>query len=142
MNGLLERESQNRSGVTGRINRPPRILCADDEPSICLCVVQVLSRAGYIVVVVSDGQKAWETLERGDFDLLLTDHNMPGLTGCELVARARQHGMKLPVIVMSAQPQSLLTPATESLQIATFLQKPFSVGELTDAVKGALHLPR
>ena len=78
-----------------------RILVADDDEGIRRLISAVLARAGFDVNTASDGQQAWEALLHEPYDLLVTDNEMPRLAGVELIARIRDAGMSLPVIVAS-----------------------------------------
>ena len=113
----------------------PRILCADDEQAICACYFTVLSRYGYSVTTVANGKLAWEALENETFDLLITDNQMPCLTGEELVLKVRQHGLELPIICASSQLDFFLDPANEWLHVDQLLQKPFSLPKLMDTIE-------
>jgi two-component system, cell cycle response regulator CpdR len=64
-----------------------RILLAEDDDSLRAFLVTNLNRAGHQVEAHGDGDSAWEALERGAYDLLLTDIVMPGLDGIELARR-------------------------------------------------------
>lgn len=82
-----------------------RILIAEDEANIADFVSRGLTDFGYSVEVCEDGEKAWETIDgrHGDFDLLLLDIRMPGLTGLEVCERLREnYGYKTPVIMLTA----------------------------------------
>lgn len=98
----------------------------------------MLTRAGYLVVTMNDGQSAWDILRTQPFDLLVTDNEMPGLSGEELVAKLRRAGGRLPVIVASANPLVFLTPGNQWLQIAGVLEKPFPLRELAATVNRVL----
>lgn len=82
-----------------------RILIAEDEANIADFVSRGLTDFGYSAEVCEDGEKAWETIDgrHGDFDLLLLDIRMPGLTGLEVCERLREnYGYKTPVIMLTA----------------------------------------
>lgn len=111
-----------------------RILCADDDPALRACFAKLLTRAGYSVTTVADGWQAWETLQSDPYDLLITDHNMPGLSGLELAGKARCAGLTLPIIVATSDVSSFTDPHTQWLNIAALLQKPFGLRELSDTV--------
>jgi two-component system, chemotaxis family, chemotaxis protein CheY len=108
----------------------PRILFADDEPEMRRLVSIVLARGGYNVTTVADGQAAWEALETETFDLLVTDNQMPRLTGQKLVLKVREKGLKLPIIVAASQLEFFLNPDNEWLRVAQVLQKPYRLVEL------------
>jgi DNA-binding response OmpR family regulator len=116
----------------------PRILVADDDAVIVGTISNALKRAGYAVTAVSDGSEAWKALEGQSFDLFLTDEQMPGLTGHELILKARQHQFNFPIIVMSAQPDFFLDPKNKNLRVAQLLRKPFGLREMADAVTRVL----
>jgi CheY-like chemotaxis protein len=115
-----------------------RILYADDESALRLCVSRYLSRVGYAVTTVENGYQAWVTLQSLPCDLLITDQEMPGLTGRELILRTRLLGLSLPIIVATSDSEFLTDSCDRQLQIAAVLQKPFGLGELSDAVGQAL----
>jgi two-component system cell cycle sensor histidine kinase/response regulator CckA len=95
-----------------------------------------LQRQGYEVVATDNGETAFATLA-GDLavDLLLSDVVMPGLDGRHLARLARERRPELRVMLMSGYAEHELGT---DLEATTFLAKPFSVAELTDAVAGAL----
>ena len=68
---------------------------------------QILTHSGYAVTHVEDGLQAWEALHCDRYDLLITDNNMPRMTGLELAAKSRLEGMKLPIIVASGDVELL-----------------------------------
>jgi DNA-binding response OmpR family regulator len=138
MNELIEKNANGNSELGTNRPRVHRILCADDEQAICAWYFKALSRSGYSITTVADGKLAWEALENGTFDLLITDNQMPCLTGEELVLKVRQHGLELPIICASSKLDFFLDPANEWLQVDQLLQKPFSLPKLMDAVERVL----
>ena len=66
-----------------------RVLIADDDKNLRRVLRTELGEAGFQTMDVESGQKALETLEREDFDLLLLDLNMPGIPGLEVLERVR-----------------------------------------------------
>jgi CheY-like chemotaxis protein len=89
---------RGRSGRAGRTQHGPppvtslRILVVDDEETIRLVSSRFLERLGHRVDVVADGTSALRHLERVDYDVILSDLRMPGLSGEELLARLRERG--------------------------------------------------
>jgi two-component system cell cycle response regulator CpdR len=126
------------------ISAPPasncraRILCADDDPALRTGFAQVLTRAGYSVTTVADGLEAWESLQSEPYDLLITDNEMPGFSGIELVVQARLARMALPIVVATSDVSSFTDPHMQWLRIAALLQKPFGLRTLSNAVGQAL----
>lgn len=139
MNGPKTKNQPGKPPLGDAVGGAPRILVADDDPLIIQTVSSLLKRAGYKVTTASDGLEAWEALNDQSFDLIVTDEEMPGLTGHELILRARQHALRFPIVVMSAQLDFFLDPKSKNLHVARLLQKPFDLSGLTDAVAHALH---
>ncbi len=118
-----------------------KILLADDDEHIREACREALAKAGYDVEEVSDGARAWHMLQAGRYDLLLTDHDMPCLTGLELVERLRAAGSKIPVIIASGAMAFRGMPDFPGLQLAAILAKPFTPSELVGTVRLVLCLP-
>ena len=68
-----------------------KILIVDDSEIIRAQVSKIVANAGYEVVEAHDGQRALELAESNNYDLVITDYNMPGLNGVELVKKLREH---------------------------------------------------
>jgi DNA-binding response OmpR family regulator len=119
---------------------PPRILCADDEPAIRSNMASALVRTGFLVATVSDGRTAWKMIRAEPFDLLITDQDMPEMSGEELVRKLRAQGHTLPVIVISASPELFFTSRNRWLGVAGVLPKPFSLRELVSMTRRVLNL--
>ncbi len=117
-----------------------RILVVDDEPSMRKLISIVLANSGYEVESAEDGAVAWEALQSGHFDLLITDQNMPRLSGLELVKNLRLASMDLPVVMVTgAVPEEELAQDA-SLHLTATISKPFELSHLLETVSHALHL--
>jgi len=100
----------------------------------------VLTRPGYRVDVAEDGAAGWEALQANRYHLLITEHEMPKLTGVGLVKKLRAARMALPV-VMAARKLPIKELAQDpSLQLAATLSKPFLADALLDTVKNLLRV--
>lgn len=80
-----------------------RVLVADDSITVRQLQKQLLESHGYKVKLAVDGMEAWNAIRLGEFDLLITDVDMPRMTGIELVGKVRQEAQltALPVIIIS-----------------------------------------
>lgn len=119
-----------------------RVLVLDDDANMLSFYALTLAHAGYTIETAADGEQGWKALCATEYDLLLTDNDMPRLTGVELVARLHRAGMTLPVIIASG---SIALPEGgdgEWLGFATVLHKPFTPDELVAAVQQAVPLQR
>lgn len=85
----------------GQTSLPNRILFVDDSIAVREAIAKVLINSGYHVDVAEDGGAGWEALHAANYDLLITDHNMPKLPGVELVKKLRSARMNLPVVLAS-----------------------------------------
>lgn len=115
-----------------------RILIADDDPHMQLAISTCLSRKEYELVVAPNGAAALEQLEKGTFDLVLTDQQMPEMSGLELMAAMQKRGMDTPVIMITAY--GTINQAVEAMQsgASDFITKPFSAQDLERTVERCL----
>lgn len=98
-----------------RGKRNLKILCVDDEPAIRNVIEILLQRDGHAVDMASDGLLAWNLLS-GDlnaYDVVVTDNEMPNLSGLALVERIRAHGYAGKVVMFSG---SIVHTAQERLK--------------------------
>src|SRR5665213_1741419 len=117
---------------------PCRILVVEDEPIIRRINAMVLHHAGYHVDTAEDGAFAWEMLGVSCYDLMITDNNMPNLTGMELLKKLYAARMALPFIMATGKmPEEEFTQCPW-LQPAAKLLKPYRVEELLGVVKTVL----
>jgi chemosensory pili system protein ChpA (sensor histidine kinase/response regulator) len=124
--------------------RRARILVADDSRSVREAVSMILSSAGYRVDAVPDGWEAWEALQDGAYDLLLTDLEMPRLAGYELIAKLRRDVdlRALPVLVISSRGAQPSRARAEVAGAQGFIAKPINRRTIVDRVAEALRRNR
>jgi len=114
------------------------LLVADDDPAVRESLERVLTREGYEVVLAPDGQAALERLQGGGIDLVLSDLKMPGLTGLELLPRAKAVAPDVDFIMLTAF--GTVEEAVRAMKdgAADFLTKPFQRAQLIKVVRQAL----
>src|ERR1043166_410421 len=117
-----------------------RILYVDDEPQLRRLSELVLARSGYDVDTAADGAEAWAAFLDMNYHLLITDNDMPRLTGLELATQARLAGMRLPIVLASGSVDAHRNPATSWLELAAHLPKPFGAEALVETVERVLRL--
>src|ERR1700722_8349083 len=115
-----------------------RILVADDSTDIRQLMTVVLSHSGYHVDAAEDGVIAWAALQAKPYDLLITDQQMPRVTGVELVKALRSARMALPVVMVAGELPAHELARNPSLQLAATLEKPFDVFDLLATVEKVL----
>jgi CheY-like chemotaxis protein len=114
-----------------------RILVVDDDALVLMSTTDMLEDLGHAVVAAESGHHALAQLQAARFDLIITDHAMPQMTGSQLAdeVRARYPAMK---IVLASGYAELPTDALGDVER---LSKPFSQVDLADAVRRATRDP-
>jgi len=117
-----------------------KILVCDDEPHILHVVATKLKNAGYEVATALDGEEGWQMACEAPPDLIITDYQMPVLSGLELCARLRaDEGLKsIPVLMLTARGFSLRGREREHENIRRLVVKPFSPREVLRCVEELL----
>jgi two-component system, cell cycle sensor histidine kinase and response regulator CckA len=113
------------------------VLVVEDQPAILALAQRALVDAGYRVQVAADGEEALAAVDGHAPDLLLTDVVMPGMSGADLARRMRERFEDTRVLFISGHPYELLQEQGVAERDAVLL-KPFTPGELLDAVTRAL----
>lgn len=110
----------------------------DDESCIRRLNAEMLLRSGYHVDTAENGADAWRALGVERYDLLITDHNMPKVTGVELIKRVRGARMALPIIMATASLPEEEFAKHPWLQPEAMLLKPYTVGDMLMTVRDVL----
>jgi len=116
----------------------PKILVAEDDPVFRRVISFALQESGFQLRAVSTGDAALELLQNESFDGMITDHQMPGVCGVELLARLRQmlFGKNLPIILCTAKGFELDSiRLQQDFQLAAILHKPFSPQRLVQQLR-------
>jgi two-component system, OmpR family, response regulator len=115
-----------------------KILVADDDRTTRFAISSMLKKAGYTVTSVKDGTEALRKIQRINFDLAFLDIWMPGLTGLEVLAKARAGKSRPKIIIMTSDgtPQSVLQAVKE--QAYEYLSKPFLPKEAVEVAQRVL----
>jgi len=140
MNALLEApcDQAGPSPTRRQKNSSRHILVVDDDGEIRQLSAEALVLFGYRVDAAKDGAAAWTALQAHRYDVLITDNNMPKLSGVELVKKLRSAGMTLPVILASGELPTEELDRNPWLKLAATLVKPFSGGQLSETVRKVL----
>jgi DNA-binding response OmpR family regulator len=115
-----------------------RILVVEDDAMIRRMNGEVLTYSGYQVDTAEDGAAAWDAMQLTSYDLLLTDNEMPHLTGVGLLKKLHAARMALPVIMATGTAPEEELNANPWLPIDALLLKPYSFDELLMMVKKVL----
>lgn len=116
----------------GSVAHSLRILLVDDDPLVVAGTTSMLEELGHdAATAVASGEEALAVLRQdGNFDLLLTDHMMPGMTGVQLAKRARELDKSLPILIASGFAELDGLAGLEWPR----LRKPYSLGDLAAAL--------
>jgi CheY-like chemotaxis protein len=118
-----------------------RILVIDDEDQVRGSMVRLLGQLGYAATGVESGEAGLRYVRANPADLVITDMQMPGKSGIEVLLELRAFNPRLPVIAVSGGDSSKqldLLGSAGLLGAVAMLMKPYTVEELTAAVRGAL----
>lgn len=112
-----------------------RILLAEDEKSLSRALTAILTGNNYSVDAVFDGYEAESYILSGDYDCAILDVMMPGQDGFEVLRKIRSHGVKIPVMMLTARSQ--IEDKVEGLDLGAndYLTKPFDSKELLARIR-------
>jgi len=118
-----------------------KVLVADDEIHIVHVVAIKLRNNGFEVISAANGAEAFELACEEKPDIIVTDFQMPVMTGVQFVEKLRQceQTKDIPVIMLTARGFAVEDGQKEDLQISEFLSKPFSPKELLRSIEDILY---
>lgn len=113
------------------------ILAVDDSASMRKMVAFTLAGAGYRVVEAIDGQDALDKVALGEFDLVLTDQNMPRVDGLTLTRRLREDARykTTPILILTTESGDQMKQAGRAAGATGWLVKPFDPVRLLEVVR-------
>jgi two-component system sensor histidine kinase RpfC len=117
--------------------RSLQLLIADDQPANITVLQRLLEKAGHQPVAVDSGEGVLDAIEQGDFDAVIVDLHMPGVSGLDVLKQVRvmQAGRTLtPFIVLSADATTTTMRQCEQAGARAFLTKPISIARLLDTL--------
>jgi PAS domain S-box-containing protein len=116
------------------------VLCVDDDPAMVLMVDGLLRRNGYKVTAYEDPAAALARVqaEPGEFDILVTDFNMPEMNGMELATEVARAAPGLPVIITSGFISDEMRQRASDLEVGALLQKEYTLERLAGLVHAVL----
>ena len=107
-----------------------KILIVDDEAGMQRLLARILDRQGYETLTVGSAKEALQLINSDSFDLVLTDIQMPGMNGLELLREIKAFDPSLPIIVVTAY--GTVESAVEALRAGAYdyITKPFETDEI------------
>lgn len=119
---------------------PPRILVAEDDHAIRQLNTEALLNSGYHVDAAEDGEIAWDTLRAKPYDHLVTDNDMPKVTGVDLLKKLHAAHLAVPVIMATGIPPLDEFIRYPWIQPVALLLKPYTIAELLGKVEQVLRV--
>lgn len=119
------------------MDRNMKILIVDDFSTMRRIVKNLLNDLGYAnTTEADDGKTAWPMLQAGDFDFVVTDWNMPGMTGIDLLKNIRADARlaKLPVLMVTAEAQRDQIIEAAKAGVNGYIIKPFTAVTLKEKI--------
>jgi len=141
---LFPTAKAEREGIPDPVESLPtgheRILVVDDEKMIAALMVRILGNLGYRVTYKNGSSETLETFTAapGDFDLVITDQSMPGMSGLELAGKLLELRPDLPVILCTGFSSKVSEEAAKNVGIREIIFKPLEKKKLALAVRRVL----
>jgi two-component system, response regulator, stage 0 sporulation protein F len=126
--------------MSSLISLAPAIVLVDDEPDVQIILHRLLIAIadGYDLITVGTGAAALEALERRFAPLLITDYNMPGMTGLELAQAVKAASPTTVIVLITAYGTPDLALRSRAAGVDYYLPKPFPFDKLEMIVRNAL----
>jgi DNA-binding response OmpR family regulator len=115
-----------------------RILIVDDEVLFLMSAADRLSKEGYKCATAPDGDTAVELLKQNDYDLVISDINMPGNTNLEFIEKLEQVANGMPVILLTGYPSIDSAIRAVRLPVVAYLLKPVDFNLLLTEIKNGI----
>ena len=122
--------------------KTPRVLIVDDDAGQRSLLDSFLKTQGFDTVPVPSGERALEVLRGGDFNMMISDVRMPGISGLETLRRARQANAVLPVLLVTAYADIREAVGAMRDGAVNYLAKPIDLDELLASVRQATGIAR
>lgn len=119
------------------LSTPRHVLVVDDDTMLRELTVDMLRQEGHSATPASTGEEALRMIESSEFDLLLTDLVMPGMTGWDVIDGAARIRPGLPVVLMTGLGQIVAPEECAAKGVMAVLSKPFTLDEIAAAVASA-----
>src|SRR5687767_7548408 len=115
-----------------------RVLVVDDDDEMRSLLRRSLEFDGHRVTERDRGTHVLKTLRDEEFDLVILDNRMPGLNGLELLPTLRREFPRIPILLVTAFGGRQVASSALRLGAASYLEKPFRLGQLRDAIAGLI----
>ncbi len=121
--------------------RPGNVLVIDDDKSARILLERVLTKVGHKVTVVDNPSEGLAHVERTAFDILISDKNLDGTDGLDVLRKALERSPALKTILMTGFPTPETKAAAQTAGVFAYVTKPFGIAEIVAMVENALAPP-
>lgn len=119
------------------------VLVVDDEREVRDSLRRLLEKEGYSVLMAESGQEALEVLEHGDVQVILSDYNMPGISGVDLLKIVRvRHPRVVRIMLTAEQDPELPVRSINEVELYRFVRKPWNNADVRTVVSFAFQVAR
>jgi two-component system copper resistance phosphate regulon response regulator CusR len=112
-----------------------RILIAEDDAPLATFIAKAFTSEDHVTEIAAAGDEALERLQKGTFDLLILDLNLPALSGSEVLRQVRKADADIPILILTATDEVAERVACLDAGADDYLTKPFSFSELSARVR-------
>ena len=120
------------------VSQPLLVSVIDDDPSLCAALVNLLRSCGYRTTAHGSAEGFLASADLADTDCVVTDIQMPGLSGIDLRLALADQRPSLPVILLTARTEKALLDRARAANPFRLLQKPFNAEELAACLSEAI----
>ena len=135
MQNPLEKDKLNLPLENGKL----RILVVDDDENIREILQDILTMSGHLVVISSNGEEALQFFYDQEFDLVMTDLGMPGISGWEVNRKIKQTHPQKPVVIISGWGAQLTEEEIKTNQVDLVIAKPFNLDQIVEVTTRFAH---
>lgn len=121
--------------------RAPILLLVDDERSILSALERSLRREGYRILTAENGESALRILAETPVDVIVSDQKMPGMSGLELLAAARERRASAARVLLTGWPEEVPSARRAALGLHALIPKPWDDAALKRTLRSAVRAP-
>jgi DNA-binding response OmpR family regulator len=115
-----------------------RILIAEDDAPLATFIAKAFKSEDHVTEIASSGEDALQRLQKGSFDLLILDLNLPVISGSEVLTKVRSGNADIPILILTATEEVAERVACLDAGADDYLTKPFSFSELSARIRAVL----
>lgn len=145
---IIRRDSQNPHSSAVDARKPdsdcvgdlpvPNILVVYNDPMVREQLVQLYKQNGYAVMALCTAEESMRRLQEGDIDFVITDINLPGIDGVQLISQIHQKYPELPVIAVTDHTEIQAAVDVLKLGACDFVMRPFDLATVLESTRAAL----